>query len=82
MIASVANKDVFSIGKIMNSIKENTMEALTEINTDQLVESAEGKLLTFKNFRTEITASLAPIIADLEKVQQKFAGKAYSNEND
>ena len=36
--------DIFGIGKIMNSIKENTKEALLECKPQELIDNAEEKL--------------------------------------
>ena len=72
--------DTFGIGKVMDSIKKNTTDAILEIKPEEMTENAEKKLENIKAFRQEIHESLQPILDQLETVKAKFTGKMYSEE--
>ena len=69
--------DTFGIGKVMESIKQSTTDALLEIKPDQLTDHAEERLMSIRAFRREISACLEPILEQVEAVKAKFTGRAY-----
>lgn len=72
--------DTFGIGKVMDSIRQNTTDAILEVKPEAMTEHAEQKLVEIKAFRREIRDCLAPIIDQLETVKAKFSGKAFNEE--
>ena len=71
--------DTFGIGKVMESIKQSTTDALTEIKPDELTDHAEERLKSIRAFRREINACLEPILEQVESVKQKFTGRSFND---
>ena len=74
--------DTFGIGKVMETMKQCTTDALLEIKPDELTEQAEQRLATIKAFRNEIHECFAPILDQVEAIKAKFTGKVYSEGGD
>jgi hypothetical protein len=60
-LSATGRSDAFGISKVLNTIKQGTLDALAESKPDETVEKTEKKLKAIKDFQQEIKSCLAPI---------------------
>ena len=62
----------------VNKKSQEQVAEVLEKTPEDLLNQANAKLNEIRAFRADIKESLTPIVEQLEKVREKFAGKGYS----